>query len=347
MSTRAKGIMTPAEYFMAMDIQGSIQAVVCLLGFITNIINIKTFLAMGASTDGVTLTLLSLAISDFCVCFGGLGVCIGSFLLSQETKRISRGQMVKNFFAVDPAFIAVFFATVFQIFTVTTILITIYLAVTRCLCVIRPLQFRNVITVRKTLVVVAAFSLFALANRLPILSLTGLTMAFDPRINATRPMTSMHLNRETIKDIIWASVDMPLCIGAQIILSVCIGIMLKGLRSAAEFRFSASGAGNTGSDEDKSKDKLGLKDARIIKQLVLVSSIFIICNTPKLLTYFGTVLEPAFYIEGRYQLFYMCMCSIFAVFDTINSSVNMFVYYFYNAKFRRILENMGSTDIKY
>ncbi|GFO08591.1 chemosensory receptor a [Plakobranchus ocellatus] len=344
MSAQAKGIMSPTEYFISMDIQSSIQAAVGILGVITNIINIKTFLVMGASTDGVTLTLMSLAISDLCVCISALGLCIGSLLLSQEAKWLLRGKTASFLLVVDPAFVAVFFATVFQLFTVTTILITIYLAVTRCLCVIRPLQFRNVITVRKTLIVVAAFSLFALANRIPILSLTGVTMAFDPRINATRPVTSMHPHREIIKDIVWAGVDMTICIGAQVILSVCVGIMLRGLKSAAEFRTSASSAGNAGSDEQKSKEKLGTKDARIIKQLVLVSCIFIICNTPKLITYLGTAIQPEFNLTGQYRMFYQSMCSLFSVFDTINSSVNMFVYYIYNAKFKRVLDNLGRAD---
>ncbi|GFO31919.1 chemosensory receptor c [Plakobranchus ocellatus] len=345
----AQGLISRSAYNISLITLNSIQACISMLGLITNVINIKIFLAMRAFDDGVTLTLLLLSVSDLCVCFVAAGISMSAFLHSQETKWLtqiifnadSTGQSQTSgfFFPVEPTYIAIVGHHTFQIFNLITILLTIYLAVARCLCVMYPFKFRNIITVRKTLLVSAIFFITSLGIRLPLITHSGVALKFDPRINSTRYKLWVHPNRETIKDALWIYVDSPVSVGAQITLSVCIVIMVKVLRAAADFRSKASAANDTETDRDDSKEKLTPKDARIIKQLFLVSSIFIICNTPKLLTFLTAAIEPDYDLGGRYQNLYQISVSVLVLFDTINSSLNMFVYYFYNAKFKSTLTN--------
>ncbi|GFO13504.1 chemosensory receptor a [Plakobranchus ocellatus] len=348
-----QGLITQFQYNLSVDTLTSIQTFICMLGLITNIINIKTFLAMRAFDDGVTLTFLLLSVSDLFVCFVSTYICVSAFLISQESRWLSKLNSPKSiihqeqlngpFFPVEPTYIGIFGHNMFQIFNLITILLTIYLAVARCLCVMYPLKFRNIITVRKTLLVSTIFFLTSLGIRLPLITHSGILLKFDPRINATRYRLWVHPNRETIKDVLWISVDSPVCVGAQVTLSVCIVFMVKVLRAAVKFRLKASVTNNSKLDSNKSNEKLSTKETRIVKQLVLVSTIFIICNTPKILTFLAATIEPGFDLGGRYQNFYQVSVSATVLFDTLNSSVNMFVYYFYNSKFKSIFNNKSET----
>ncbi|GFO36509.1 chemosensory receptor c [Plakobranchus ocellatus] len=302
-------LLTTSQMLFSLEILSFIQIPICLLGLISNIINIKVFLAMNAFNDGVTLTFLLLSVSDFCVCCSSLGLVIATIISSEEAKWLislrgpsaTPGKKLYMFSQIDPFFLSTFSIGFLQIFNVTTIVITFYLALTRCLCVVRPLKFRNVVSVKKTLRVVAISFISALLTRVPIMGHTGISMTFDLRINATRPRMWIHPRREIIKDIVWAGFDMPLCIAAQITLPVCIFIMLKGLTSAAKFRTQAMVSNDScPAAQDAGKEKLNQKDIRVVQQMIFVSILFIVCNTPKLLTHIGTTVEPEFQI-GAWQ----------------------------------------------
>ncbi|GFO13525.1 chemosensory receptor c [Plakobranchus ocellatus] len=261
----AQGLISRSAYNISLITLNSIQACMCMLGLITNVINIKIFLAMRAFDDGVTLTFLLLSISDLCVCFVAAGISMSAFLHSQETKWLKQiifnddgtvhSQAIGFFFSVEPTYIGIVGHHTFQIFNLITILLTIYLAVARCLCVMYPLKFRNIITVRKTLLVSVIFFITSLGIRLPLMTHSGVALKFDPRINSTRHRLWVHPNREIIRDALWITVDSPGCIGAQITLSVCIVIMVKVLSAAANFRSKASAANGTRSDINKSQER--------------------------------------------------------------------------------------------
>ncbi|GFN90201.1 chemosensory receptor c [Plakobranchus ocellatus] len=302
---------------------------------------------MGAFNDGVTLTFWFLSLSDLCVCLTSSGMCICTFLVSQESKWLSRVRVTGNtdyskkigaLFFFNPSYIGMLCFQMFGIFQLVTTFLTIYLAVTRSLSVLHPIKFRNIITVKKTLLVSAIFFFLSMASRFPDVTHFGVSLNFDPRINATRYTLWMHPNREIIKDITWTFVDGLVCAGAQITLLVCVFIMVKVFRVAAKFKSKASVVSFSESNLNKSPQQLSTKDARIIKQLVLVSSMFIICNTPKLATFLSSTFEPQFDLGGRFRLIYKVSATILVVSDTINSSINMFVYYFYNARFKSIFK---------
>ncbi|GFO30397.1 hypothetical protein PoB_005690200 [Plakobranchus ocellatus] len=153
-------ILTQSEYNISLDTMASIQIIVSIFGLIANIINIKTFLTIRAFGDGVTLTFLLLSVSDLFACFHSAIIPISTFLVAQESKwhsQLITSQTTGNFFPVDPTYTSILSHHMYQIFNLFTILLTTYLVVARCLCVMYPLKFRSNITVRKTLLVSVIF----------------------------------------------------------------------------------------------------------------------------------------------------------------------------------------------
>ncbi|KAK3720934.1 hypothetical protein RRG08_047500 [Elysia crispata] len=248
-----------------------------------------------------------------------------------------------------------------SIFSLTTTLVTIYLAVMRCLCVIRPLTFRGVLSPGKTTLIFLAFLAFALAIRLPLLALTDIRVSFNPRINLSRPAIWIHPARELVKDVTQTGLDIPLNITAEITLTICVIVMTRALKESSKFRskLATSMPNNNGhpenersrrrssttpnqkksktsdgANDDTQSGKLSKKDARVIKQLVFISLLFLCCNIPKLTRIVGDAAESEFSIFGRYRFLYSIVFTLQVVFEILNSSLNFFIYYKFNNKFR-------------
>ncbi|GFO36410.1 chemosensory receptor c [Plakobranchus ocellatus] len=324
------------------------NCLVSLFGIATNTLNLKTFVAMGGVfTDGVALTFFTLSISDlgFCVwslCWSGSSLC---FVLE---KRFVASQL-PYYFPVDPRAMGFYSYIMMVIFGTTTTLITVYLAVMRCLCVVHPLAFRGSLSPRKAGVLFALFLAFSVATRIPIISSIGIRATFDLRWNVTRPGLWSQPNKEQVKDGIRSGVDVPLPIVAEVILTVCIIVMTNALRASTQFRnqsttssIQTSGQAHTGHSEltrqeddqssknGRAKSKgLSPKDARVVKQLVILSLLFIVCNIPKLARTLADALEPEFMLGRRYENFYEMSNQIHVLAETFNSTLN-----FFNTKFR-------------
>ena len=346
-------LMTVAEFVLSAEIFAVIGGTFSLIGVFTNLLNVRTFVRMGVAQDGMTLAFLLLSFSDLGLCCASLSLWAGTCIFALEvTELLTLGnagtgtnQSGPEFIsAFDPNGVAVFSFNFMTVFNMTTVLITIYLAVTRCLCVVRPLHFRNIISTGKTLAAVAAFFCLSLLTRTPVIAHMGMRVTFDPMFKASRPTLWLHPNREFVKDTIWAMFDMTLSVGAQVTLSVCVAIMARGLTEANKFRKSltatktesAAQSSDICKTSNSSTPKLNMKDARIIQQLVLISTIFITCNMIRLIRNFGTLTQPEFDMGARYEFVYHTTGLVTSIFDVINSTVNVFVYYTYNSKFKRM-----------
>ena len=351
-SNSAKGLMTVDEFVLSIEILGVFGGSLNFCGVIANLVNVRTFIRMGVTKDGMTLAFLLLSISDMGVNCSSLSLWVCTYIHSLELTEILTYFKFKPVLAnysspsflsaFEPSSVAVFSFNVITVFNVTTVLITVYLAVARCLCVARPLLFRGIISVKRTLAVVIGFFCLSLVTRIPVVAHMDMPVTFDPVFKASRPTLWLHPNRATIRNIMWSLFDMGLSTVAQVTLFVCVIIMARKLRTANEFRNSASVSRNENSASKSciddshisSTSSLNNKDARIIQQLVLISTIFIVCNIPRLMRNSTSLIESDFDIEGRYESLYYTTAFVTNVFDAINSSLNLFVYYSYNSKFR-------------
>ena len=309
---KAKGFMSVGQFALSTEIFGIVSGCLNLFGVIAYLVNVRTFIRMGVTKDGMTLVFLLLTLSEFWVICSSFAAWISFYYYSLELTEIltylnyvstatkySSPAFLSN---LDPRGVGFFSFNVITVFNVTTVLITVYLAVARCLCVARPLHFRDIISVRRTLAVVIGFFCLSLVARIPVLAHMSTPVTFDPVFKASRPTLRLHPNRTTIRNIVLLFFDIGFSSVAQVTLSVCVIIMARKLRTANEFRNGASVSRNENSASKSSIDdshisstsSLNNKDACIIQHLVLISTIFIVCNIPRLVRNFSPFLEPEF-----------------------------------------------------
>ncbi|CAG5124032.1 unnamed protein product [Candidula unifasciata] len=304
-----------------------------LLGIISNVINIKTFIAMGLK-DSVTVSFLALSLFDLAYLVSTFCCTIA---LSFNVIEISYYEHLP----IEPFGVHVFFGHVVILINVTNTLTTTFIAVARCMCVAKPLHFKHSFTVKRTVIVMSGFAVFALAIYTPLLAYMGMVERLDTKTNRSRPSLWLSPHKDSIKNIVWTLIQTVLPVVTEFIVLLCIAVMINSLLAASKFRQASkipvgNKEGKTGSFNDSS-DKLSGKDIRVVKQVTLISVMYIVCNTPKVVISLVSFIEAEFSLRQRYNNLYVCINYFRMHFEIINASINTFVYYIYNTKFKDTL----------
>ncbi|CAL1531687.1 unnamed protein product, partial [Lymnaea stagnalis] len=336
---------------------------ILVFGLGSNIFNMIVFTRMGLK-DSVTLSLFSLAISDFC--FLSISAMIRSALIVLLFPEVAP-QSISLF---DVAYASYWYSTVFFD---TSMLIRVYTAVTRACCVAIPLTFKNTFTKTVTLYVMCAVFSVSIATRMPLLACQDFQSVFDRKTNTTRivlyftPLrpAALAVNDIFSKNIItWGSIGLVL---------TSLFVLKFKLVSAAKFRHGMKSGHATSEPNsrdkpsqpiiiqqrerkpqskvsslptnEKSRSFLVGKDVQVLKVVILVSVIFIVCTFPQVVPSVVRRLVPEFNVGGRYGIVFEVVSIVFDNASFLNSSLNVFVYYSFNTNFRHVARRLFNMSM--
>lgn len=163
-------------------------------------------------------------------------------------------------------------------------LTTTFLAVARCMFVAKHLHFKHYFIVKRTVVSMSGFVVFAVASYKPVLASMGMVTRLDTKTNVSRPSLWFSPFRESIKNVIWTLIQMVLPVTTEFIVVVCILIMINSLHAVPKFRQTlhlhacdrkiSQLKGNNDNSND-ANDKFSGKDIRVVKQVTLISLVYI------------------------------------------------------------------------
>ncbi|GFO31832.1 chemosensory receptor a [Plakobranchus ocellatus] len=306
-----------------------------MFGFVANITNIIVFLRIGVN-DNVTTLLFALSFSDL-------------MYLTLMTPPVC-SNIILTFVPNWPWMIHIYICIELLYWPAITCydfsaFLSIGLGVTRCACVAMPLQFKSVFTKSKTVKLVIALFLLAVCLRLPIMTVNRLGWQTDPNTNISyayvvkpnrRAMTQISdiLNRNSILYINF------------IIMIACVSILSFKLYQASRIRKSYTSASTTQQTSEKTdKEGLSAKDLHVVHSVVLVGSIFIMSQAPFLLFSTARLISDSFDIAtaSRNRMLFFLLSQISLTCSYLNASVNIFVHYNYNSKYKAQLSQLLST----
>lgn len=304
---------------------------ISLTGVTTNILNLRTFVRIGLE-DSVTVSFFALSISDFNVCslsfigmFGFLGI-----ILQRE---------FKLWFQIPPAIPTFFFWCVRRVFTTTTVLITTFLALQRCVCVVFPFKVRDLFTRSRTCTFMVCIFCFSAIS----FSLYTWRHQVRKTYNNATGISQLSLyilpGSESIFFLIEVILGIGLNISCQIIVLLCCIVMALALRKAVQFRKSATSADrklskdidNRSSVQERTKSK----EIQALTQVTFLSVIFVVAGMPYLFYGAANLLMPEFGLNQDYHNLYQFVHNIMFTCEVMSSCVNFVVYYNCNTKFRR------------
>ncbi|BFZ17955.1 hypothetical protein BsWGS_20994 [Bradybaena similaris] len=336
----------------------SAGVVMSTLGAVGNTVNIKTFTSMGL-TDGVTVSLLVLSFTDLVFLVARLCRAVFAGLMAFE---VIRQYLV--WFPVDPTALHFYFANVGHILYTYIITITTFLAIARCMCVLKPLSFKYVFTTQMSLLILGGSLVFCVVSLCPIFAFMGITTSFDERINATRGMLLIVPGRELVNHITLIIRDIGLAVPSQVIVVICVVIKIRCLKAASKFRLRShlGSMSNMSLVQDlqtstvslsregfvlhkepipavsKTRShKLSSKDLNAVRQVFLISVVFITCNTPKITMTIAGLQIKELSLGGTLENIFMPLSWLTDLFQIINASAGILIYYKYNSKFRKTL----------
>ncbi|CAL1546011.1 unnamed protein product, partial [Lymnaea stagnalis] len=331
-------LITQHQFTILIGMYTCLDMIMSVMGVVTNTVNIKTFVAMGAD-DGVTVAFLFLSSAELVCCLAALGQKIAMAFWVTEMATDYR-----TWFDVSPYALNVFFGNIRGGLFSIPVFITTYLAVAKCMCVVQPLAFRNMFSVSRTVRVMTGICIFGVVSHIPVMATIGIAETLDKKVNATRRVMWYSPYRDIVKTVIWNAKDTFPSLATQVIIIICVVVMAKELTEAVNNREKLkSGSFYEDPDDGLKKSKTGKrqfsrltgKELQVIKQVTLISVVYIVANTPKIVIFLAFAFTPEMTQGGTYQNMYDVTIRGKDNSELYMSVANIFIYYKYNSKFKQ------------
>ncbi|GFR99622.1 chemosensory receptor C [Elysia marginata] len=225
-----------------------------------------------------------------------------------------------------------------------SVYISVSLGVMRCACVAMPLKFKLVFTKSRTIKWLMFLIVAAVLLRLPVLTINRIAWRKDPVTNAStvilasKNQVSMSLIMDILNRITIVYITYVIMIGCVLILSYKLYQASKIRKNCATTK-GAYPADKTES-EKAAVQGLSSRDIQVVKSVVLVCSIFIIAQMPQVIISTTRLIHPEVDYGKRYHFLFSIFNQIIYTCGYLNASVNIFVYYNCNTKYRAMLRSL-------
>ena len=303
--------------------------ILVLAGYISNTFNMVVFLKAGVK-DSVSTLLLTLSVSDFLYLILITPTVIYWRYTGTHTTRIV------HFVTYWPA------TTMYDYSSY----ISVFLSVTRCACVVKPLHFKSVFTKNRTVIAVVLLFCIDVLLHIPVLSIHQLRWVTDPSTNRTYLDLNRNFDLENAKIKINDALNKnAIAWTLFVVMIVCTALLSFKLFESSKIRSLPASDPDSGEPSQTQKQKLSPKDARVVKSVVLVCTIFIVAQIPAFSYSMVRVFAKTFIAGGSYEWLLAIGINLSVSCYIVNASVNIFVYYNCNSKYRAVFRSLvGIND---
>lgn len=291
--------------------------ITAILGILGNGVSIVVFARQGFK-ESINVTLTVLAASD-----------IGALVTNQMFGLMTSPWFQKSGLPIDYSGVATMLVYIpHNYFSRVCGFVTAFASFERCLCVLAPLQVKQIVTRNVAIVVNVSICVLMLLDFVPSYYIYYLAWVFIPATNQTKLLKLSRVDPINVfsKSLYVTEFTLPyLTFFFIVICTVLIGVQLKG---RLLWRKTMSIINN-------SDTKSFNKEMRAVQMLAVVSVIFIVCMTPQTLVLTSAALFPELsHSEIYYNIFLFCY-SMSYLMETVSSSVNSLVYYTMSGRYRK------------
>lgn len=299
-----------------------VSSLVSLFGIVANIVNILIFYNQGFNNT-VNICFFGLAVSDVCclISLEWITICMNPLFAKSDIPWISSEVMY-----LTGAWLHVCFGRI-------TSYITVYITAERCLSIAIPLKVKQIITPARTTIALILIYVMNLMTLVSEYATSYLDWKFIPEVNRTllaMIFTGSRENVEGLVSVLHSVIGMASFAGVVIFTA----ILINRLRQTSKWRKKAT-------SEKRQNESISTREKKTVMMIVLIASFLIACYTPGAIIVMTTfIVGPEFNIKGRYVNLCMSTWSVACSFHSINSSVNIFLYYKMSSKYRQTFHEM-------
>lgn len=166
----------------------------------------------------------------------------------------------------------------------------------------------------------------------PLYVVNRLEKKFYHRINKTLLGLTYTTNREHVENISFPINNVLVPFGAFVIILTSTVTLVIKLQSKTKWRITSSTSAQA---ENVSK-----RNQKVAKMVVVISTLFIACFVPISFGFIAMVLEPELSIYGKHRNLLILIAGLGFLLESINSSVNIFIYYTMSSKYRVVFQQI-------
>jgi 7 transmembrane receptor (rhodopsin family) len=311
------GLVDPDVLDIFLAISLVLESLLSIVGVAGNIISIVVFSQQGyRETTNISLT--ALACSD-----------IGAILTLQLRSLMLNPWTLNAKLIFNPVDFSVMFSTYpHNYFIRVSGFITAYIAFELRLCVLMPLQIKNIITRIISFSLMVVFYLITFLNILPIYLVNDIGWIKSPNTNTTFLGIIFRQNRDAILSITYFIIDLAVPYFTFAIIILCTSFTVTSLMTSSSWRKSLAGA------ESDVSSRRYRKERKLISMLTVISVLFICFQIPQSVFLAVVAVIRKLSVRGMYfDITVCCYCAI-VLLENINSAVNPLVYYKMSKKYR-------------
>lgn len=296
-----------------------VSSTIGLIGIMTNFINIVVFYNQGFKPT-INVAFFALAVSDLCclVTLQWFNICMNPLFESADLPFVP-GEVQY----LLGGWLHVCFSRI-------TGWITVFITAERCLGIAVPLKVKQLINLRRTVVAMCLIFSLNLMALSPEYVDSYLDWKFYPELNRTLVGIVDRNRNDNGEDMVFIFTSASGIVSFVTILFLTIFLVCK-LASKARWRRSVT-----------AEKDVSTKDKKTIKMVALIATVLIVCYAPGTAISMVTIFEPEFHLMGKYMNIFFATWSFAFVFQTVNSSVNIFLYYNMSTKFRQTFDQLFS-----
>ena len=307
-------------------------AMICIgiFGMTGNILILTTYVKIGLS-ESINISYFALGISDIlCIIFiTWNAICYIPAFANSDIPFNSRQFVIPTSGRPSIAFLK------------TTVWITAYISIERCLCVVFPMKIKTIVKPRRTVVIIVLIFILIV---LPLLSIAYYTYEFNIRFDyaKNRTLVAVKLKESSLSasltyfDRTYKAVFLNAI--PFVIILVCAVILAISLNRNASWRLkhSSEGTKTTGGNfpNDNRPQRKYAKDTRVAMSVLAIAVTFLCVGTYSTLRFIVALCWPNFHPAKGYTNLYAACARLEVLLSLANSSINFIIYYKMGKKFR-------------
>lgn len=193
-------------------------------------------------------------------------------------------------------------------------------------------QVRHIVTHRRVIGTLVAIYLFSFVTIAPLYVVNRLDLKFYPKRNKTLIGLVSTADREPVDKFLYGLNNVVIPVLLFVVVITCTTFLVIKLHSKAEWRQKSTNSSQA--------DTVSKRNKRVAKMVVMISAIFIACFIPVSITFLGMCLEPGLSVDGTYRNTLVLIGGVCIFCESLNSSVNIFIYYSMSRNYRDIFHQM-------
>ncbi|KAL8599943.1 hypothetical protein ACOMHN_050245 [Nucella lapillus] len=212
----------------------------------------------------------------------------------------------------------------------------------RCLCVVWPLRFNDLLKTKTIGIVLMAGVLLIFGTRFVV----GMKFRMQCLIDVETGLTVYYLtssefhkaNEKLVEvlDSVITGLFLPLFLGSFVTATTII--TAASLQKSTQFQKESSSFSSSSSFTASAPTSA--RNVAVTKMLIYLSVQFVVINTPSMLFRTSLVFLPHLSPYGNWAHLYFSLTAVTELCGLLSSSINFLIYYFFGTKYRKSVQGM-------